>query len=113
MDFIFGLPESGGFTGIMTVVDRLTKLVRLTPCRAEITAEGAAALFFDRVIRDFGVPVSVVSDRDPRFVSAFWRALMASLGTRLLYSTAFHPQTDGQTERAHRVIEQVLRAYTV
>lgn len=111
MDFIFGLPEAGGYTGVMTVVDRLTKLVRLTPCTQDITAEGAAQLFFDRVIRDFGVPKTVVSDRDPRFVSAFWKALMSSLGTKLLYSTAFHPQTDGQTERAHRVIEQVLRSY--
>ena len=95
MDFIFGLPESGGYTGVMTCVDRLSKLVRLTPCNPDVTAEGAAALFFDRVVRDFGVPKTVVSDRDPRFVSAFWKALMSSLGTKLMYSTAFHPQTDG------------------
>lgn len=105
MDFIFGLPESGGYTGVMTCVDRLSKLVRLTPCNPDVTAEGAATLFFDRVVRDFGVPKTVVSDRDPRFVSAFWKALMSSLGTKLMYSTAFHPQTDGQTERAHRIIE--------
>lgn len=113
MDFIFGLPEAQGYTGVFTCVDRLTKLVRLTPCTPEITAVQAAQIFFDRVIRDFGVPRSIVSDRDPRFQSAFWKELMSSLGTKLLFSTAFHPQTDGQTERAHRVIEQVLRAYVV
>ena len=76
MDFIFGLPVSNGFTGVMTIVDRLTKMVRLHPCTETITAQGAAGIFLDRIVRDFGVPRTVVSDRDPRFVSAFWKALM-------------------------------------
>ena len=115
MDFITGLPPSGGYNAIFTCVDRLTKLVRLTPCTMgdDLSAGETARLFFDRVIRDFGVPSSIVSDRDPRFTGAFWRALMGIMGTRLAFSTAFHPQSDGQTERAHRVIEQVLRAYVL
>jgi hypothetical protein len=70
-------------------------------------------MFFDRVVRDFGVPEQLISDRDPRFTSEFWRALMEIIGTRLAFSSAFHPQTDGQTERTHRVIEQVLRVYVM
>lgn len=75
MDFITHLPPSQGFTAIMTCVERLTKLVRVVPCavgEGELDARAVAKLFFDRVVRDFGVPRVVVSDRDPRFTSAFW-----------------------------------------
>ena len=75
MDFITGLPLSGGFNAIYTAVDRLTKLVRLTPCSmgADSLAAGEVAhMFFERVVRDFGVPSSVISDRDPRFTGSFW-----------------------------------------
>lgn len=116
MDFITSLPTSGGYNAIYTCVDWLTKLVRLTPCTMgedSLGAKQVAHLFFDWVIRDFGVPVEIISDRDPRWTSAFWRAIMAMLRTKLAFSTAFHPQSDGQTERAHRVIEQVLRAYVL
>ena len=108
MDFITNLPESGGFNAVFTCVERHTKLVRVTPCRmgeSSLDAGGVARLFFDRIVRDFGVPQTIVSDRDPRFTGAFWEALMSLIGTRLTFSTAFHTQTDGQTERAHRVIE--------
>ena len=94
MDFITYLPESNGFNAIFTCVKRLTKLVRLTPCRfgdGLLDAKEVARLFFDRVVRDFGVPKVVVSDRDPRFTGAFWQALMAILGTKLAFSTAHHP----------------------
>lgn len=94
MDFITGLPLSGGYNAIYTVVDRLTKLVRLTPCtmgEAALTAGEVAHMFFERVVRDFGVPTSVISDRDPRFTGSFWTSLMSIMGTRLAFSTAFHP----------------------
>ena len=79
MDFITGLPLSGGFNAIFTCVERLTKLVRITPCymgESSLDAGGVARLFFDRVVRDFGVPTTIVSDRDPRFTGAFWSGLM-------------------------------------
>jgi hypothetical protein len=92
MDFVTHLPESHGYNAVLTIVDRLTKLVRLTPLNfAGSTAPKVAALFFDRVVRDFGVPADVVSDRDPRWVGAFWRALMAIIGTKLSFSSAHHP----------------------
>lgn len=84
MDFITSMPAVDGYDAVFTCVDRLTKLVRLTPVKMEgLTAERVAHHFFARVIRDFGVPHSIVSDRDPRFVSEFWKALMSMLGTKL------------------------------
>ena len=92
MDFITSLPEVDGYSAILTCVDRLTKLDRLTPTPMEgLDARGVAKLFFRRIFRDFGVQKSIVSDRDPIFVSEFWRALMAILGTRLMHSSAYHP----------------------
>ena len=100
MDFVFGLPRARGKDGawkdgIMTVVDRATKRQTLVAVQEGITAVEAADLFLDRVVRPFGMPREVISDRDPRFMSRFWQQLFARLGTRLLHSTAHHPQTDG------------------
>jgi hypothetical protein len=92
-------------------VDRLSKRILIAPTTDEVTAEGVAALFLGTVFRHHGLPLELVSDRDPRFTSAFWRSLAERLGTRLNMSTAAHPQTDGQTERANRTIEDMLRAY--
>ena len=109
MDFITGLPLCGGkYNAIYTCVDRLTKFTRLTPCSlgaGELTAEAVAAMFFDSVVRQFGIPDTVVHDRDPRFTADFWRELWKLLGSRAVFSSAYHPQTDGQTERAHRTLE--------
>lgn len=95
MDFITSLPTSSdGYNAIMTVVDRLTKLCRLIPCvygEENLTGEECARLFFEHIVRHYGVPDSIVSDRDARFTAAFWRALHSILGTRLLFSSAFHP----------------------
>lgn len=92
MDFITHLPPCHGYDAIYTCVDRLTKLVRLTPLRSAASGAGEIArIFFDRVIRDFGVPKEIVADRDPRWTSAFWRGLMQIIGTRLCFSTAYHP----------------------
>ena len=105
LDFIFGLPDCRGMSGILILVDRATKRVILRPIPATITADQVAAVLFDGVIRLFGVPTVLLLDRDPRFISEVWAGLMQCLGTKLVHSTAHHPQTDGQTKRAHRVIE--------
>ncbi|KAE9301087.1 hypothetical protein PR003_g22613, partial [Phytophthora rubi] len=112
MDFIFGLTrDAEGRTGVLVFVDRFSKMVHLAPVAAEVTADESAELFLDLVFRHHGLPESIGSDRDPRFTSAFWTRLFALLGTRLLMSTAAHPETDGQTERVNRVLEDVLRSY--
>ncbi|KAE8960583.1 hypothetical protein PF010_g31073 [Phytophthora fragariae] len=85
-------------------------MVRLSAVRKSVTAPQAAQLFVDNVFRNHGLPEAFVSDRDPRFVSHFWQHLFRLLGTRLDMSTADHPQTDGQTERVNRVLEDILRS---
>ena len=94
LDFITDLPECGGYTGIMCCVDRLTKYVRLVPVRigaGELSAERVAKLFFVHVVAVFGVPREVLHDRDPRFTGSFWAELWRLLGTRTLFSSAYHP----------------------
>ena len=111
MDFIVGLPGTlKGYTVIWVIVDRLTKSAHFLPSKATYTVDNWAQLYMKEIVRLHGVPVSIVSDRDPRFTSAFWRGLQKSLGTRLDFSTTFHPQTDGQTERLNQILEDMLRA---
>ena len=111
MDLITQLPQStGGHDCIFVVVDRLSKMIHLMPCKTAISAAELSKLFVDNVFKLHGMPKTIVSDRDPRFTSHFWSAFHKAMGTRLAMSTAFHPQTDGQTERANRSIEQMLRA---
>ena len=93
------------------MVDKLTKLVHFIATTTDVTATQLADRFFNEVVRHHGVPKVLVSDRDSRFTSLFWNALWKQLGTKLAMSTAFHPQTDGQTERANRTLEEMLRAY--
>ncbi len=100
-----------GYDAIFTVVDRFSRLVRFIPCHSDITAQQAAALFFEHWVCRFGVPEKIISDRDPRFQSSFWQSLMSALGSRVALSTSYHPQTDGLTERYHRSVEQILRCY--
>ena len=110
LDFMFGLPpDHKGRTGLVVFVDRLSKMVHLAPCSTKISGKEAALLFLDHVYRLHGMPESIVSDRDPRFTSGFWRHVFELLGSKLHMSTADHPQTDGQTERANRVVADVLR----
>ena len=110
LDFIMGLPVSEKKNdGILTVVDRATKMVHLVPVQQTITAADTARVYWDNVGRLHGIPRSIVSDRDPRFVSKFWQEFWKILGSKLRMSSAHHPQTDGQTEAANRVVEQVLR----
>ncbi|KAL0548854.1 hypothetical protein IC582_013330 [Cucumis melo] len=111
MDFITGLPKTlRGFTVIWVVVDRLTKSAHFVPGKSTYTASKWAQLYMSEIVRLHGVPVSIVSDRDARFTSKFWKGLQTAMGTRLDFSTAFHPQTDGQTERLNQVLEDMLRA---
>ncbi|KAL4013707.1 hypothetical protein IC575_025890 [Cucumis melo] len=111
MDFIAGLPRTlRGFTVIWVVVDRLTKSAHFVPGKSTYTASKWAQLYMSEIVRLHGVPVSIVSDRDARFTSKFWKGLQTAMGTRLDFSTTFHPQTDGQTERLNQILEDMLRA---
>ncbi|KAL0562097.1 hypothetical protein IC582_002547 [Cucumis melo] len=111
MDFITGLPRTlRGFTVIWVVVDRLTKSAHFVPGKSTYTASKWAQLYMSEIVRLHGVPVSIVSDRDARFTSKFWKGLQTAMGTRLDFSTTFHPQTDGQTERLNQVLEDMLGA---
>ncbi|KAJ9513536.1 hypothetical protein QJQ45_006147 [Haematococcus lacustris] len=112
MDFIGPLPPtSHGYDMVVTVVDKLSKMLHLIPTTATATAPDIAKLFFDHVFKHHGLPEAIVSDRDPKFTSDFWTSLFHLTGTRLLMSSAYHPQTDGQSERANRTVEDMLRPY--
>ena len=112
MDLITQLPRTrSGMDAIFVVVDKYSKMIHCVPTTTTVTAPELAKLFFHEVVRHHGVPSSIISDRDPRFTSSFWEQLWKQLGTKLAMSTAYHPQTDGQTERANRTIEEMLRAY--
>ena len=110
-DLVTDLPVSDGHIAIAVFVDRLSKMVHFTPCTKEITAAQYAQLFVDNVFRLHGAPEVLISDRDPRFTSKFWKEFFRILGTDLRLSTAFHPQTDGQSEVTIRVLENFLRPY--
>ncbi|TYK22834.1 pol protein [Cucumis melo var. makuwa] len=111
MDFITGLPRTlRGFIVIWVVVDRLTKLAHFIPGKSTYTASKWAQLYMSEIVRLHGVPVSIVYDRDARFTFKSWKGLQSAMGTMLDFSTAFHPQTDGQTERLNQVLEDMLRA---
>ena len=112
MDFIMPLTESGGYNGVYVVVDRFTKYVIIRPVTTRITAEETAEKFKSMVIIDHGLPEKVISDRDPRWREAFWGQLLVQIGSKTALSTAYHPQTDGQTEAVNQILEIALRAYT-
>ncbi|GMF53799.1 unnamed protein product [Phytophthora fragariaefolia] len=108
MDFVFGLPtDSKRRTGIVVFVDRFSKMVHLAAVPAEVTAKQTARLFVDMVFRHHGMPIDIVSDRDPRFTARFWQEVFTLLGTQLSMSTAGHPQT----ERVNRVLVDALKSY--
>ena len=112
LDLITGLPRSrSGHDAIVVFVCKLTKMVHYVATTTTVSAPQLASLFMREVVRHHGVPEAILSDRDPRFTANFWRALWTQLGTKLTMSTAYHPQTDGQTERANRTLEEMLRAY--
>lgn len=102
MDFIEGLPKSEGYTVILVVVDRMTKYAHFLPIKHPYTAATVANTFFHNIVKLHGLPTSIVSDRDTIFVSKFWKELFALYKIDLKYSTAYHPQTDGQSERVNQ-----------
>jgi transposase InsO family protein len=111
MDFITGLPKTRpGYDSIWVVVYRLTKVVHLIPVKTTYTSANLAKIYMNKIVCLHGVPKGIVSDRGTQFTSHFWRQLHESLGTTLEFSTAFHLQTDGQTERVNQILEDMLRA---
>lgn len=113
MDFIVKLPRSHGYDSIWVVCDRLTRYAHFVPCNETLDAPGLAWLFLDRIVRYHGIPDSIISDRGSTFVSQFWRELARHLQTELKHSTAYHPQTDGLTERTNQTLETYLHAYVL
>ena len=112
MDFVTGLPESNGFDAILVVIDRLSKRRHFSSCLTTINAQELAELFLRDIWKLHGLPSTIVSDRGVLFVAEFWKKLCQGLGIKSLLSTAFHPETDGQTERVNASMEQYLRSYT-
>ena len=111
MDFVTGLPSSvRGNTSIWVIVDRLTKSAHFLPVKMTFRMDQYAQIYIREIVRLHGVPVSIVSDRDARFTSRFWDRLHKAMGTKLNFSTAYHPQTDGQSERTIQTLEDMLRA---
>ncbi|MCO6516974.1 MAG: transposase family protein, partial [Snodgrassella sp.] len=114
MDFVTKLPKtSGGFDAIWVIIDRLTKSAHFIPIRETYTMEQLARLYVKEIVSRHGAPVSIISDRDSRFTSNFWRSLQDSFGSNLDMSTAYHPQTDGQSERTIQTLEDMLRACVI
>ncbi|KAK1608274.1 hypothetical protein QYE76_031947 [Lolium multiflorum] len=111
MDFITGLPKSSKGNGsIWVVIDRLTKVAHFIPVKTTYQGPKLAELYISRIVALHGTPKSIVSDRGSQFTSRFWQKVHEGLGTRLNFSTAYHPQTDGQTERVNQILEDMLRA---
>lgn len=112
MDFITGLPPTPQqHDAILTLVDTVSKMAHFIPTKTTVSAEGVVSLLADRLVRYHGLPSVIVSDRDPRFVAELWELFCKRFQIKRALSSAWHPQTDGQTERVHRTIEQVLRTY--
>jgi hypothetical protein len=106
------LPRVNGKTVILSVVDRFSKYCHFIPLTHPYTAVSMAQAFFTDIVRLHGVPQSIMSDRDPVFTSMFWKELMRLMGTKLHMTSAFHPQSDGQTEAANYIIMMYLRCFT-
>ena len=110
MDFVIGLPLTPkNKDAVWVVVDRLSKSAHFIPVRTDYSLDKLAELYIANIMRLHGVPMSIISDRDPRFTSRFWKKLQEALGTKLNFSTAFHLQTDEQSERVIQVLEDILR----
>ncbi|GJX38572.1 putative reverse transcriptase domain-containing protein [Tanacetum coccineum] len=114
MDFITKLPRSSqGFDTIWVIVDRLTKSAHFLPIRENDPLDKLARLYLNRIVARHGIPASIICDRDGRFTSNFWRSFQKALGTDICMSTAYHPETDGQSERTIQTLEDMLRACVI
>ncbi|KAL0283445.1 UNVERIFIED_CONTAM: Transposon Tf2-11 polyprotein [Sesamum radiatum] len=111
MDYISGLPKAGDLGSIIVVVDRLSKYATFIAAPKHVTAEGTAHLFFKHIVKYWGLPKDIVSDRDSRFTGVFWTELFKILGSKLSMSSSYHPQSDGQTERFNSMLEEYLRHF--
>jgi len=111
MDFIVGLPLSEGFDAVLVVVCRITKMAKFIPTRTDIDATDLAYVYLREIFAKHGLPQDIVSDRDRLFISRFWQSLCSLLKIKSNLSTAYHPETDGQTERINQILEQYLRIY--
>jgi len=117
MDFITKLPKSTNpatgerYDSILVMIDKLTKYSHIIACKEKFIAEQLGYIVLDRLIRYHGIPKGLTSDRDKLFTSNYWKTLLPMLGTRLRMSTAYHPVTNGQTERTNQSLEQYLRHY--
>ncbi|KAA3481005.1 Gag protease polyprotein [Gossypium australe] len=110
MDFVTGLPMTPKKKdAVWVIVDKLMKSAHFIPARVDYSLDKLAELYIAEVVRLHGVPISIISNRDPRFTSRFWKKLQEALGTRLNFSTAFHPQTDGQSKSVIQVLEDMLQ----
>jgi hypothetical protein len=111
MDFVTGLPRTQkNYNAIWVIIDTLTKVARFIPYRYGMTPKQMAGLYLHELFRHHGAPTQIISDRDTRFTSHFWGRFQEALGTKLSFSTAFHPQTDGQSERTIQTLEDMLRS---
>lgn len=111
MDFIMELPQSGRFNAILVVVDKLTKFAIIVPCTSDINEEETARLLFKNVFKIYGLPRQIISDRDPRWTGQFWENVCRQLHIKRGLSTAYHPQSDGQSKILNQTLEIYLRAY--
>ena len=112
MDFVMGLPRtSAGDDAIWVIVDRLIKSAHFLPFHANYPLKKLAQMYIQKIVRLHGIPSTIISYRDPRFPSQFWRSLQKAFGTRLYLSITYHPQTDRQIKRTIQTLEDMLRAY--
>jgi hypothetical protein len=112
MDFVEGLPTSGTTNCIMVVVDKFTRYAHFIPLRHPFTTATVATAYVDHVFKLQGLPKVMISDRDPIFTSKFWKELFGQLGSELHMSSAYHPETDGQSKRVNQCLECYLRCFS-
>ena len=114
MDFVSGLPRTtSGYDALWVIVDRLTKSAHFLPIKKTYSTDILARLYINRIICLYGVPESIVLDRGATFTSILWQELHKAMGTRLDFSTAFHPQTDGRSERTIQLLKDIWRIYVM
>lgn len=109
IDFIGPLPKDKGFDSIITITDRLNSDIQIIPTTVNLTAEKLANLFFDKWYCENGLPLEIISDRDKLFISRFWTHLHKLTGVQIKMSTAYHPETDGSSERSNKIVIQAIR----